>query len=97
MRAIERYNREVFYNRTFVTQLLIIDNQYRIIAIGSFGNFREAQAYLERVKPKTATELVPWMSPGKYEWLPISAENLSLLKELKDLKNYRTFINSKRP
>ena len=97
MRAIERYNREVFYNKTFTTQLVTLDNRYRLITIGPFGNYREVQAYIERVRPKTATELVPWMSPGNYEWLPISIQNLTLLKEQKELNVYRSFINSKRP
>ena len=97
MRAIERYNRETFFNRSFTTQLVNLDARYRLITIGPFGNFREALAYIERVKPKTATELVPWMSPGKYEWLPISTENLSILKDRKELGDYRSFINTKRP
>jgi len=97
MRAIERYNRETFFNRSFTTQLVNLDSRYRLITIGPFGNFRESMAYIERVKSKTSTELVPWMSPGKYEWLPASTENLTILKDRKELGVYRSFINTKRP
>ena len=42
MRAIERYNRETFFNRSFTTQLVNLDSRYRLITIGPFGNFRES-------------------------------------------------------
>ena len=97
MRAIERYNRETFNNRSFTTQLFNLNSRYKLVTVGPFGNNREAMAYVDRVKPKTATELVAWMNPLKYEWLIISTENLSILKDRKELPEYRSFFNTKRP
>jgi hypothetical protein len=68
-----------------------------LIVIGSFGNYQEAAVYLDRTKPRAATEIVPWLPVSKYKWVPISANNLNELRQRKDLDSYQRFLNSKRP
>jgi hypothetical protein len=97
MRAIQRYNREVFSSKPFTTQLLSLSTTTRLIVIGPFENVREATTYLEQIRSQSAANLVPWMSPANYDWLPISVGNLPILLEQKELTAYRTFLNTKRP
>lgn len=97
MRSIDNYNRSTFNNRNFQKELINLDNRYRMIVIGSFVNLQEAIVYLDRAKPRTASEIVPWIPAGKYKWIPISAINLTELRQRKDLDAYQRFLNSKRP
>jgi hypothetical protein len=97
MRSIDNYNRSAFNNRSFQKELINLDSRYRIIVIGSFGNFQEASGYLNQVNTKTSSEIVPWLPVGKYKWLPISAMNLNELRQRKDVDAYQRFLNSKRP
>lgn len=97
MRAIQRYNREVFFNKTFTTQLLTLSTTTRLIVVGPFENLQEATTYIAQLRPQTAVNLVPWMNATNYDWLPIATSNLPLLLEQKDLPAYRSFLNTKRP
>lgn len=97
MRSIDTYNRSAFNSRSFQKELINLDTRYRLIVIGSFGNYQEAAVYLDRTKPRAATEIVPWLPVSKYKWVPISANNLNELRQRKDLDSYQRFLNSKRP
>ena len=58
-----------------------------------FKNATDAIAYIDRAKPVTSTEIIPWLKGGRYSYLVITEKNLDLLKANKDLENYRNFIN----
>ncbi|MBM3414241.1 MAG: hypothetical protein FJY16_04805 [Bacteroidetes bacterium] len=97
MRSIDNYNRSVFNTRSFHKELVNLDNQFRVIVISSFENHQEVANYLASIKPQSASEVVPWLPAGKYFWMPISAANLTVLLQRKDLDVYQRFLNSRRP
>jgi hypothetical protein len=95
--AFFRYNRETYYNKQYTTELSELDADNKILLINPFKNAREALDYIARAKPLTATEIIPWLKNGKYEFSIISEKNLSVLITAKNLAEYKSFINSKFP
>ncbi len=95
--AFFRYNRETYYNKQFNTDLNEVDTDNKILLISPFKNTAEAVAYIAKAKPLTATEIIPWLKGGKYEYCIISESNLSLLKSKKNIEEYKSFIISKFP
>ncbi len=91
--AFFRYNRETYYNKQMATEVINIDNENKFLIISPFKNSQEAVAYIDRAKPVTATEIIPWLKGGKYSFSVITDKNLDLLKENKDVENYKNFIN----
>ncbi len=95
--AFFRYNRETYYNKQFNTDLNEVDTDNKILLISPFKNTAEAVAYISKAKPLTATEIIPWLKGGKYEYCIISESNLLLLKAKKNIEEYKSFIISKFP
>ncbi|MFM2338708.1 MAG: hypothetical protein RL115_1901, partial [Bacteroidota bacterium] len=91
--AFIRYNRETYYNKSINAALETIDAENRILLLSPFTNEQEALAYVDKAKPKTSTEILPWLKGGKYSFLIITSKNLSLLKEKKDVEAFRAFLN----
>ena len=78
-------------------ELVQIDSTNRVLLISPFKNAAEALLYIEQTQPKTASEIIPWLKGGKYSYSIITARNLELLKEKKDVEKYREFINKNLP
>ncbi len=95
--AFFRYNRETYYNKTFTLDLFTLDNDNKLLLTSPFTTAQEAIDYVDKTKPKTANEIIPWLKGGKYSFLVISQNNLDLLKGSKDVEAYRTFINQHFP
>ena len=95
--AFFRYNRETYYNKQFTTDLQEIDADNKVLLISPFKTAAEAVAYIAKAKPLTATEIIPWLKGGKYEYSIISLNNLALLNEKKNIEEYKSFIISKFP
>jgi len=91
------YNKETFYNKTMSAELLPLDADNRLLLLSPFKTAAEAVDYINKVRPKTTTEIIPWLKGGKYSFSIISDKNLDLLKTNKDLENYKTFLNQKLP
>jgi outer membrane protein assembly factor BamD (BamD/ComL family) len=91
--AFSRYNRETYYNKTFSIDLYELDTENRLLMIAPFPNAAEAMAYIDKAKPKTATEIIPWLKGGKYSYSILTNANFDLLKGNKDLESYKTFLN----
>jgi hypothetical protein len=53
--------------------------------------------YLKNVKPLAPRAIIPWMPAGKYSFLIISANNLELLLNNKDMNAYRKFLSAAYP
>ena len=88
-RSFERYNRENFPNRNFNLELITLNSETRVLTISSFGNAREATAYAERTNAKLATDILSWLTGGKYELLVISESNWHFLQSEKDIEAYK--------
>lgn len=95
--AFFRYNRETFYNKLMAVDLTELDVDNRLLLISPFKNAQEAVDYVDRTRPKTATEIIPWLKGGKYTFSIITDKNLDLLKANKDLENYKAFLNQNLP
>jgi len=95
--AFFRYNRETFYNKTFTIDLFQLDPENRLMLIAPFASAQEAIDYIDRTKPKTATQILPWLKGGKYSYSILSDTNFELLKTNKDIENYKAFLNEQIP
>ena len=95
--AFYRYNRDTYYNKQMQTELVEIDNENRLLLISPFRNAAEAIAYVDQTKPKTSTEIVPWLKGGKYTYSIITEKNLDVLKITKDIDKYTDFLQKSVP
>ncbi len=95
--AFFRYNRETFYNKQYAIELTEIDPENKFMLISPFKNAEEAVAYVDKTKPKTATEIIPWLKGGKYYFSIITDKNLEVLKSNKNVEGYKTFLNQYLP
>jgi hypothetical protein len=95
--AFFRYNRETFYNKQFVIDLITIDADNKLMLISPFKNAEEAMAYIDKTRPKTATEIIPWLKGGKYSFSIITDKNLDILKANQKMDNYKAFLDQHFP
>lgn len=95
--AFFRYNRDTYYNKPMQAELVEIDADNRLLLISPFKNAAEAIAYIDQTKPKTSTEIVPWLKGGKYTYSIITEKNLDLLKNNKDIDKYTQFLQNSIP
>ena len=73
--------------------LVVIDNDNRLLLMAPFKDAADATAYVEKTRPRTPAEILPWLKGGKYSFIILSAENLEVLKANKDVEAYKTFLN----
>ncbi len=95
--AFSRYNRDTYYNKQMLAELIEIDTANRLLLISPFKNATEALAYIDQTKPKTANEIIPWLKGGKYSYSIITDKNLEILKNSKDLDKYKKFLDKNVP
>lgn len=95
--AFFRHNRETFYNKQFAIDLVQLDDDNRLMLISPFKDAADALSYIEKTRPRTANEIIPWLKGGKYYFTMISERNLELLKANKNLEGYKTFLNQQLP
>jgi outer membrane protein assembly factor BamD (BamD/ComL family) len=95
--AFFRYNRETFYNKTYTLDLFQLDADNRLLLIAPFKTAQEAVDYVDKTRPKTASEIIPWLKGGKYSFSIISDSNYELLKSNKDIETYKAFLNQQFP
>jgi len=91
--AFMRHNKETFYNKQYTIELSELDPENKMMLISSFANVDEAVTYVEKTRPRTANEIIPWLKGGKYYFTIITERNLQLLKTNKNLEGYKTFLN----
>ena len=95
--AFNRFNRDTYGSKNFTTDLVQLDTDNRLLLISPFANLTEAMAYIDATKPKTPTEILPWLRGGKYSFMILSEKNLEALKSNKDLDAYKNFLNQYLP
>jgi hypothetical protein len=95
--AFARYNRDTYYNKQMNAELIVIDADNRLLLVSPFKNAQEAIAYVDQTRPVTSTQIVPWLKGGKYTYSIITDKNLDLLKNSKDLEQYRQFLDKNVP
>ena len=90
--AFNRYNRENFPNKNFNLEVTGLNADIKLLLIESFGNAREATAYVDRTKSKLASDVLPWLGADQYELLIISDANNKILTQSKDLEAYKKWL-----
>ena len=95
--AFARFNRETYYNKTMTADLFQIDADNRILLLSPFKDAQEATTYVESVRPRTPSEILPWLRGGKYSFIILTDSNFDLLKVYKDIDAYKAFLNQHIP
>jgi TolA-binding protein len=95
--AFFRYNRETYYNKDYTADLYQLDTENRLLLMSFFNDATDALSYVEKTRPKTASEIIPWLKGGKYYFTIITESNLQLLKNSKDLDAYKRFLEQNLP
>jgi tetratricopeptide (TPR) repeat protein len=90
--AFNRYNTETYYSLGLTTQNASLNDSLKLLVISNFGNADAALEYLRNVKALAPRAIIPWMPAGKYSFQIISANNLELLLNNKDMNAYRKFL-----
>ena len=95
--AFARYNSEKYFNKTFELSTLNLTDDIKLVLIKPFDNAQAAIDYIHDVKPKAASEIIPWLKADKYSFSIISDQNLELLKTNPDLTAYKLFLDQNLP
>ena len=95
--AMYRFNREKYYNKTFDLNILALDAENKLLIIGPFENAKDAVDYVQRAKPVTSTQIMPWLKADKYSYSIISGKNLELLKTKNNIADYKKFLEQHLP
>jgi hypothetical protein len=95
--AFAGYNRDTYFNKQMNAELIEIDADNRLLLISPFKNSQEAVEYVDKTRPVTATQIVPWLKGGKYSYSIITERNLEVLKNSKDMDKYRQFLDKNIP
>jgi outer membrane protein assembly factor BamD (BamD/ComL family)/predicted negative regulator of RcsB-dependent stress response len=95
--AFARFNRETYYNKPMTADLFDIDAENRVLLLSPFKDAQDAVTYVDAVRPRTATEILPWLKGGKYSFIILSDSNFDILKMYKDIDNYKAFLNQYLP
>lgn len=95
--AFNLHNQQNYRSKTMTTELVPLDTDNRLLLISPFKNAQEALEYVTVNKPKTATQIIPWLKGGKYSFMIISQTNLELLKTNKELGKYQQFLQNQLP
>ncbi|MBX2887306.1 MAG: tetratricopeptide repeat protein [Ferruginibacter sp.] len=91
--AFLRYNREVFFAKGYTITREGLDGDNGILITGVFTDAGDALNYFEKLK-KAAPREISWLPANKYYFLIISEDNLTLLRDNKNLTGYRKLLNS---
>ena len=94
--AFTRYIAENFSDQPIIVNKDAIDKDNALLIFTSFENADAALQFLNKVK-KAAPEEVSWLPAAKYSFLIISDENLLLLRNNKNLKDYKGLLNKQYP
>jgi hypothetical protein len=90
--ALNRYNREYYYNKTLEIAPVSLDDTSKLVVIRNFENAAAALDYMEKTQKLAPREIIPWLAPAKYSFLIITEQNLEILKNNKDLIGYKKFL-----
>jgi len=92
--AFTRYNRETYYDKTYEINNIALDDTTKLVVISGFENAAAALQYAEKAQKVAPREVIPWLPPAKYSFMIISTDNLEVLKNNKDIINYKKFLTA---
>lgn len=89
--AFNRYNQEKYYNRRIEITNHPLNDTLKLVSMTGFENAAVALEYMQKTSPLAATQIVPWLPPGKLSFMVISEQNLDVLKTRQDMDEYARF------
>ncbi len=94
-------NAFIVFNRS-VGKVLIIDNvvltpETKLLIMQSFANANDALSYAVNANKKATTEIMPWLANEKYSFIIISKTNLDVLKNTKNVIQYKAYLETLYP
>ncbi|MBP9102377.1 MAG: hypothetical protein KBF82_00830 [Chitinophagaceae bacterium] len=95
--AFLRFNRTNYQAKNYSADLFELNADYKLLLIAPFTNAQDAISYIEKTKPRTATEIIPWLKGGKYFFSILTNGNFDVLKLNKDVDVYKAFLNQHFP
>jgi outer membrane protein assembly factor BamD (BamD/ComL family) len=95
--AFNRYNQSNFYNQRINVTNTKLNDSLNIVLLGPFTDAASALIYVDKVKPKTAGQIIPWLKPDKYSFTIISQSNLDVLNDTKDMNGYKSLMDKVLP
>jgi hypothetical protein len=94
--AFTRYNAQKHYKLELKVTRDTLDQDRALLIFSDFVSADEAIKYLDQVR-RDAPREVSWLPKDKYVFYIISNENLEILKNNKNLKDYLDLLHSKYP
>lgn len=95
--AFLRYNQMLSLRTPLPIQVRKLTEPINLLLFGPFVNADEAIKYMDRVKPMTASRIIPWLPANKFSFSMISPANLALLQANQDLEGYTGFLKELYP
>ena len=93
--AIQVTNARDYPNLKLNTTFTQLEQKQNMIWIGPFDNGNQSIKYLQAVKAKLATQIIPFIPQQQYEIYIFGKSNISLIHDAKDLNLYKTFMINK--
>ncbi len=95
--AFMRYNRDAFGSKNYSIDLFELNTDYKLLLIAPFANAQDAISYIDKTRPRTASEIIPWLKGGKYNFTILTNSNFDILKLNKDVDVYKAFLEQHLP
>jgi hypothetical protein len=95
--AFNRYNQINFYNQKINITSAKLNDSLSLVLLGPFTDAASAMIYVDKIKPKAPSEIIPWLKPEKYSFTIISHPNLDVLNDTKDVNGYKALIEKVLP
>ena len=95
--AFNRFNKERYYQQQIEMSGLQLDDRFNLVLQGPFPDANAAVDYITKTQPQTRSRILPWLAADKYSFLVISAANLTVLKENKNMDAYKQLIQQAFP
>jgi len=94
--AFVRYNNQSYSTNKIEITKDTLDSERTLLVFSSFDNADAAIKYRDKLK-QDAPAQISWLPAQKYAFYIISANNLEILKQNKDLQSYLNLLNKKYP
>lgn len=89
--AFNRFNMEKYYNTKIDINNVPLNDSVKLVIMSGFDNAAVATAYLRNAQAVAATQIVPWLPAGRFTFMLISLDNIEVLKNRRNLAEYRKF------
>lgn len=91
--ALERYNKNYFADSKIVVTRDALGPGQNVLLFAPFTDMVSALSFLDKIKKGAPSEM-PWLQANKYYFLPITDKNLQVLKENKNIQQYKDLLNN---